>query len=81
LPGHGFESVRSVLAGLVNEVEADERQDHYGGGSIIEAFECEVAELLGKESAVFLLTIGDAAASISDDEVRTLMERVLAAGQ
>jgi threonine aldolase len=54
LSGHGFESVRTVLAGLVDEVGPEERQDHYGSGSIIEAFECEVAELLGKESAVFL---------------------------
>jgi threonine aldolase len=54
LSGHGFESVRTVLAGLMDEVGLDERQDQYGSGSIIEAFECEVAELLGKESAVFI---------------------------
>jgi threonine aldolase len=43
-----------VLAGLLEEIGPEERQDQYGSGSIIEVFECEVAELLGKESAVFL---------------------------
>ena len=52
--GHGFESVRTILAGLVDEVGPDEREDQYGSGALIEDFEREVAELLGKESAVFV---------------------------
>jgi threonine aldolase len=54
LSGHGFESVRTVLANLLDDVGSEERQDQYGSGSIIEDFERAVADLLGKESAVFL---------------------------
>lgn len=54
LSGHGFESVQTVLADLAKEVGPDERQDHYGSGAVIESFEREIAELLGKESAVFV---------------------------
>jgi threonine aldolase len=54
LSGHGFESVRTVLANLLEDVGPEERQDQYGTGAIIEEFEREVAELLGQESAVFL---------------------------
>jgi threonine aldolase len=54
LSGHGFESAQTVLAGVLDAVDPDENQDQYGGGAIIEEFECEVASLLGKESAVFV---------------------------
>ncbi len=54
LSGHGFESARTVLANLLEGAGPDERQDQYGRGSIIEDFERELAELLGKEAAVFL---------------------------
>ena len=46
LSGHGFESVRTVLANLLEDVGPEERQDQYGTGAIIEEFEREVAELL-----------------------------------
>lgn len=54
LAGHGFQTLRTVLEEILEEIGPEERQDHYGTGSIIEDFEREVAELLGKEAAVFV---------------------------
>jgi threonine aldolase len=43
-----------VLAQLVAEAGEDEWPDVYGAGTLIDAFEREVAGLLGKEAAVFM---------------------------
>ena len=49
-------SIRTVLQTLAAETGADELPDIYGTGRMIEAFEVEMATLLGKESAVFMLS-------------------------
>lgn len=54
LGGHGVTSPRDVLAELAATTGSDEEADRYGGGTLIEEFEREVAGLLGKEAAVFL---------------------------
>ena len=51
---HGTPPVRQQLAALAEETGADERADHYGRGERTERVEQRVAELLGKEAAVFL---------------------------
>ncbi len=45
---------RKVLADLLEDLAADLPPDNYGAGALIEDFEREVAELLGKEAAVFM---------------------------
>ena len=52
--GHWPQRPRAVLADLADEAGADEEADRYGGGSLINDFECDIATLLGKEAAVFL---------------------------
>lgn len=42
------------LQQLADTVETDERADFYGGGALIEDFEKYVAEVLGKQAAVFM---------------------------
>jgi threonine aldolase len=54
LAGHGPLRPRAALAELAKATTSDEERDFYGEGAIIEDFEREVAELLGKEAAVFL---------------------------
>ncbi|MBF6591448.1 MAG: DegT/DnrJ/EryC1/StrS family aminotransferase [Ktedonobacterales bacterium] len=54
LVGHGPLRPHAALAELAREVGTAEESDHYGEGELIEDFEREVAELLGKESALFL---------------------------
>lgn len=56
LGGHGMDGVRETLEGLAEEAGPDERPDHYGVGPLVQDFEREVAELLGKEAAMFLPT-------------------------
>ncbi len=56
LGGHGMAGVKETLEGLAAEAGADERPDHYGIGALVQDFEREVAELLGKEAAMFLPT-------------------------
>src|SRR5260221_12150449 len=51
---HGPQRPRAVLADLAAEAGPDEEPDRYGEGSLISDFERDVAELLGKEAAVFL---------------------------
>ena len=51
---HGGPSLRERLAAVSEATAADERMDHYGSGERIERFEARVAELLGKEAAVFM---------------------------
>jgi threonine aldolase len=43
-----------TLEAIAEEARAGERADRYGGGSLIEDFEREIAGLLGKESAAFM---------------------------
>ena len=54
LNGHPPQSMRAELLALAESVGPDEQPDRYGGGALIEAFEREIAELLGKEAAVFM---------------------------
>src|SRR5207253_848799 len=51
--GHGKQDLRVVLAELAGAVGEDERPDVYGSGPLIEEFEKEIAELLGREAALF----------------------------
>ena len=51
---HGGRSPAQRLRDLLDEVDEDERTDIYGQGPIIADFEAEVADLLGKEAAVFV---------------------------
>ena len=51
---HGTPPVRDQLAALAEATGAEERADHYGRGERTERVERRVAELLGKEAAVFL---------------------------
>jgi threonine aldolase len=54
LSGHGYRSVRDTLTDLAKEVDPDELPDAYGTQPIVEDFEREVADILGKEAAVFV---------------------------
>ena len=54
LGGHGPVRLREALLALAEEAHADEEPDVYGEGELIEGFEREVAELLGKDAAVFM---------------------------
>jgi threonine aldolase len=51
---HGSPPMRDQLAALAEATPADERADHYGRGERTERVERHIAELLGKEAAVFL---------------------------
>lgn len=52
--GHGLVTPRQSLAAAVAEAREDEWGDNYGKGEQIDAFEREVAALLGKPAAVFM---------------------------
>ncbi len=54
LGGHGPSRPHAMLAALAAATNPDEQADRYGEGELIEQFEQEVAELLGKEAAVFM---------------------------
>jgi threonine aldolase len=54
LSGHGFQTARQTLEQLIAEVGPDEWPDRYGEGDLIEGLEREIAEILGKEAALFL---------------------------
>src|SRR6478736_4911133 len=52
---HDFaRSPREELLALAEAAGPDERADMYGRGAIITDFEARIAELLGKEAAVFM---------------------------
>jgi threonine aldolase len=51
---HGPRDVRRDLAALAEEAPQGERGDMYGKGDLHEAFEKEIAALLGKPAAVFM---------------------------
>lgn len=50
--GHGSRKVK-VLQEALELVDGETFSDHYGNGSIIDEFQQEMAEVLGKEAAVF----------------------------
>jgi threonine aldolase len=52
----GRPSGRDRLSALADETGEDERMDMYGSGERIERLEQQIAELLGKEAAVFMPT-------------------------
>lgn len=52
--GHPPRPVRESLLEIAGAVEEDDYPDRYGGGELLESFEREVAQLLGKEAAVFM---------------------------
>ncbi len=54
LIGHYPQRPAQALTALAEMPEADLKSDHYGEGEIINGFEREVADLLGKEAAVFM---------------------------
>jgi threonine aldolase len=54
--GHGMPGVKETLDGVAAEAGGDEKPDYYGVGQLVQKFEGEVAELLGKEAAMFLPT-------------------------
>ena len=54
LTGHLRKTPRQALTDLTASVSDDVKSDFYGRGKLIEDFERQVADLLGKESAVFM---------------------------
>jgi threonine aldolase len=54
LGGHGYVRPRAELEALMEATGTDEDTDTDGKGELIEEFEREVANILGKEAAVFL---------------------------
>lgn len=52
--GHQRIAIKQSLQNLADATGVDEEADLYGTGQLIENFEQEIANLLGKESAVFL---------------------------
>jgi threonine aldolase len=55
LPGHGLrQSMKQSLQSLADELDGDEYPDNYGSGDYIAQFESEIAQLFGKEAAVFM---------------------------
>jgi threonine aldolase len=54
LSGHGRTTLRGSLEALLREAGDDDEPDVYGKGALIEDFEREIAQLLGKEAAVFM---------------------------
>ena len=54
LGGHGPQHPKAMLLALAEATGADEYADGYGEGALIEQFEQEIADLLGKEAAVFM---------------------------
>src|SRR5262245_46126467 len=55
LPGHGSRSsMKEIFLALADSLEGDEYSDDYGSGPYLADFEAEIAELFGKEAAVFM---------------------------
>ena len=55
LPGHGREKpIKASLLEIADSLSGDELADRYGQGEYIKSFESEMAEMFGKEAAVFL---------------------------
>jgi threonine aldolase len=51
---YGFKSTKEILQDLAEALPPDELPDHYGSSDALAHFETELAELLGKEAAVFM---------------------------
>ena len=54
LTQHGLRSPREILLELAETTDPELAPDRYGTGELISGFEARIAELLGKEAAVFL---------------------------
>jgi threonine aldolase len=54
LPPHGRKTIKQIFQELAAALPEDEYPDMYGSGDSLASFEAELAELLGKESAVFM---------------------------
>jgi threonine aldolase len=54
--GHGMSGVKETLEALAAEAGDEEQPDQYGSGKLVQDVESEIAELLGKEAAMFLPT-------------------------
>ncbi|GAC1350747.1 MAG: aminotransferase class I/II-fold pyridoxal phosphate-dependent enzyme [Ktedonobacteraceae bacterium] len=54
LTHHYRQAPQEVLRELADDVGSEAREDRYGEGELINGFERRVAELLGKEAAVFM---------------------------
>lgn len=54
LPGHYPRSVRELMQSVVDSPLSEKRRDIYGSGGVVADLEVELAELLGKEAAVFM---------------------------
>lgn len=54
LPGHYWRSVSDRMRDIADSPYAEDRADSYGNGGFVAKFEQEVADLLGKEAAVFM---------------------------
>ncbi len=54
--GHPPKRVREQLLDVAEGAEPDDHPDRYGGGDLLQSFESEIAQLLGKESAVFMVS-------------------------
>lgn len=52
--GHPPKTIREHLLEIAAEAKENEYADRYGGGPLLESFEREIAQLLGKEAAVFM---------------------------
>jgi threonine aldolase len=55
LPGHGSRrSMKEIFQSLADGLQGDEAMDRYGEGDYLNGFEKEIADMFGKEAAVFL---------------------------
>jgi threonine aldolase len=52
--GHPPRPIRELLRDMADAVADDEYPDRYGAGDLLESFERDVAQMLGKEAAVFM---------------------------
>src|SRR5437879_2732866 len=54
LTGHHIQTPRQILSALAETAGPDEWGDIYGAGNLIANFEQQIAQVLGKEAAVFM---------------------------
>jgi threonine aldolase len=54
LAGHGPLTPKDAMRALFDELEQEEQPDYYGFGDILKDFEGQIAQILGKEAAVFM---------------------------
>lgn len=55
LPGHSSNlTIKERLLAIAGNLQGDERHDSYGTGDYLQAFEQQVADMFGKEAAVFM---------------------------